>query len=90
VRLQAVWLASSPGERVYRVVDRIVRFYTLKAPSRVRDRYPGLFSWSLLAPIRQKYGSLAVWVVGKSPEGYSIENSPTIFMPFDVPRGMGN
>jgi hypothetical protein len=52
-----------------RVAGTIVRFYTLRAQSLVRDRYLEPFSWSLFAPIYRKYTDLAIWVVGKNPEG---------------------
>ena len=50
-----------------RVAGTIVRFYTLRAPSLVRDKSLEPFSWSLFAPIRRKYADLALGVVRKSP-----------------------
>jgi hypothetical protein len=56
-----------------RVAGTIVRFYTLRAPSLVRDKYLAPFSWYLFAPIRRKYADLALGVVCKSSERCSRE-----------------
>jgi hypothetical protein len=52
-----------------RVAGTIVRFYTLRAQSLVRDRYRETSSRDLFAPICRQYDGLAVWVVCKPSEG---------------------
>jgi hypothetical protein len=52
-----------------RVAGEIVRFYTLRARSLLRDRDLEQFSWQLFAPIRKQYTDLAFMVLCKSPEG---------------------
>jgi hypothetical protein len=57
------------SERELRVAGKIVRFYTLRAQSLLRDRYLKQFSWHWFTPIRKKYVDLAFLVICKSPEG---------------------
>jgi hypothetical protein len=57
------------ADRRERVAGTIVRFYTLRAQSLVRNRYREPSSRYPFAPICRKYKGLALWVVCKRPEG---------------------
>jgi hypothetical protein len=53
-----------------RVAGKLVHFYTLRAPSLVRDRDLEPPCWYLFLPIRRKTNGLAAWVVSKRPGEY--------------------
>jgi hypothetical protein len=60
LQVTKVVLEGDPTGAVLRVAGTIVRFYTLRAQSLVRDRYREPSSRDLFAPICRQYDGLAV------------------------------